>query len=257
MAIQGLPNTGPVLPVTDRGWEALFLCQVGAVSDPFLVINRRMFSDLIESTPKRLRVQMRNLWIYILLEAEFNGPDRGKLKTGRRELAEETGLSEMTVRSLMRRLKSNQQVTSKVTNKGQLLVVVNYDTWTLSPEESNQQSNQQVTSPCTKTIKQEPKNTHVLEAVQHVVDHFHSRVNGRSRATVGASKKIKTRLKVYSEAELIQAIDNFVDEDPWWMKNNGHRGMAWFFHSDDRIDQFLNLGSQANQAIPASQQELP
>ena len=29
--------------------------------------------------------------------------------------------------------------------------------------------------------------------------------------------------------------------DNWWMTHNAHRGVAWFFNSEDRIDQFLNL----------------
>jgi len=73
-------------------------------------------------------------------------------------------------------------------------------------------------------------------------------INSRSRLTDEARKKIKTRLKVYSVEELIQAIKNF-SQDTWWMQNNLHRGVAWFFHNDDRIDQFLNLRVDNKKAI--------
>jgi len=222
--------------------------------DPFLVINRRMLDDLLDGTPKRLRVQMRNLWIHLLLEAGFNGTDRGKLKTGRRELAGATGLSEKTIRTLLNHLKSGQQVASKGANKGQYLTIVNYDAWTLSSEKSGHQNGQQVASPCTKAIKhvkQEPKSMHVVEAVKRIAKHYRDRIAKKAKLTPGAAKKIKTRLGEFSEEELLAAIDRFVDKDPWWMANNGKRGMLWFFHSEDRIDQFLNLEQRAaaDQAI--------
>jgi len=55
-----------------------------------------------------------------------------------------------------------------------------------------------------------------------------------------AKGKIQARLKQFTEAELLGAIDNFANEK-WWMENNSHRGIAWFMHSSDRIEQFINL----------------
>lgn len=55
-----------------------------------------------------------------------------------------------------------------------------------------------------------------------------------------ALKKIFARLKTFTPAELSRAIKNF-SNDKWWMEHNSHRGIAWFFNSDDRVEQFLNL----------------
>jgi len=66
------------------------------------------------------------------------------------------------------------------------------------------------------------------------------KINSKARLTPGSIKKIQTRLKEYSPEDLKKAIVNF-SRDTWWMKNNAHRGVAWFFHTEDRIDQFLNL----------------
>lgn len=59
-------------------------------------------------------------------------------------------------------------------------------------------------------------------------------------ARVNAPEKIRARLKRFSLDELKAGIDKFA-ADSWWMDNNAARGVAWFFHSDQRSEQFLNL----------------
>lgn len=71
---------------------------------------------------------------------------------------------------------------------------------------------------------------------------FKELINKESRLTDSAKTKIKLRLKSYSEEELRRAMTNF-SNNQWWMEHNAGRGVAWFFHSDDRIDQFLSLNS--------------
>ena len=55
-------------------------------------------------------------------------------------------------------------------------------------------------------------------------------------------KLIKTSCAICGSYDNYEVMypSNFSQED-WWMENNSHRGLAWFFHSDDRIDQFINL----------------
>lgn len=74
--------------------------------------------------------------------------------------------------------------------------------------------------------------------VGEVVSRYTDKINSQSKLTDKARDKISTRLKTYSKEDLFRAIDNF-SNDSWWMQNNAHRGIAWFFHSDDRIEQFL------------------
>ena len=69
---------------------------------------------------------------------------------------------------------------------------------------------------------------------------YSTNINSKSRLTASARKKITSRLKEFSFEELEQAIMNF-SRDTWWMLNNARRGVAWFFHTENRIDQFLNL----------------
>lgn len=52
--------------------------------------------------------------------------DRGQLITGRKSLADQTGLSERQIRTALERLKSTGEVTIKTTNKYSLVTLVNY-----------------------------------------------------------------------------------------------------------------------------------
>lgn len=89
----------------------------------------------------------------------------------------------------------------------------------------------------------ESKKVEMTDTIKKIYATYKARINNRSRLISKAEQKIKARLKEYSQKQLLQAIDNF-SKDDWWMKNNAHRGVAWFFHSEDRVEQFLNLTPQ-------------
>ena len=72
--------------------------------------------------------------------------------------------------------------------------------------------------------------------VQSVFGYYKERI--QPQAKLCPTDKIKARLKRFSEDELRTAIDHFA-ADAWWMEHNGTRGGGWFFHSDQRIEQFL------------------
>ena len=78
------------------------------------------------------------------------------------------------------------------------------------------------------------------ESLKKIYAHYADKINKSSRLTDGAKAKIKQRLKTYKEEELFKAINNF-SESKWWMDNNAHQGVAWFFQNDERIDKLLNL----------------
>ena len=88
-------------------------------------------------------------------------------------------------------------------------------------------------------------NTELLSQVHDVHEHYRSRIQPDARLTDRARKKIETRLKSYSPENLKLAIDRF-SEDPWRMAHNAKNGMAWFFHTDDRIEQFMHLQPEKN-----------
>jgi len=88
------------------------------------------------------------------------------------------------------------------------------------------------------------KETYIKENTTKEINQIYSSykklINPNSRLTDKGRLKIKTRLKSYSAADLIKAMEKF-SKNSWWVEHNAGRGVAWFFNSDDRIDQFLNL----------------
>lgn len=73
---------------------------------------------------------------------------------------------------------------------------------------------------------------------------YRQAIQPRARFLPSARDKIKRRLDTYTLPELLQAVANFA-ADAWYMANNAHRGAAWFYHSDDRIEQYINLVPRA------------
>lgn len=84
------------------------------------------------------------------------------------------------------------------------------------------------------------KKDRYINIINNIYVLYGQKINKNSRLTASAKNKISTRLKTYSEQELSTAIENF-SANTWWMDHNSHRGIAWFFNSDDRIEQFINL----------------
>jgi len=68
---------------------------------------------------------------------------RGQVVTGRSALAEQTGISEQSIRTCLNRLKSTSEITIQVTNKYSIITICNYDSYQTSEGEINQQINQQ------------------------------------------------------------------------------------------------------------------
>ena len=97
------------------------------------------------------------LWVHLLLmanhdEQKWHGMviPRGSLLTGRKKLAEETGLTEQSVRTSLTKLEKSQNLTKKSTNKFTLITICNYDTYqdtTTDYQPTNQPTtNQQLTN---------------------------------------------------------------------------------------------------------------
>jgi hypothetical protein len=82
--------------------------------------------------------------------------------------------------------------------------------------------------------------------IEEIYSTYQTLINKTSRLVDKAIDKIKTRLKNFTPEELKEAMTNF-SKSPWWMEHNSGRGVAWFFNSDERIDQFLNLADKLSE----------
>lgn len=77
---------------------------------------------------------------------------RGQVLTSRERLKADTGISEQTIRTCLKRLVECQSLTIESTKQGMLITVLNYETYQATEAESNQQSNRQVTSQLTSQL---------------------------------------------------------------------------------------------------------
>lgn len=70
----------------------------------------------------------------------------GSFIFGRKKAADETGLSEQSIRTCLSFLKKSKNLTIKSTNKFSVISITNWDTYQYTKGDSNQQSNQRLTS---------------------------------------------------------------------------------------------------------------
>jgi len=83
------------------------------------------------------------------------------------------------------------------------------------------------------------------EAIIKIVNVYNIKIQKKAKLTDKAKNKIILRLSEFKFVDIVEAINNF-SNDNWWMTNNSHRGIAWFFHTEDRIEQFINLKPKGN-----------
>lgn len=92
-------------------------------------------------------INVRILWLHLLLKANHKDKKwhgliirRGQLVTGRKELSEETGLSERAVRTALTKLKTTSSLTIKSTKLGSILTIENYEEYQTTPEEATKET---------------------------------------------------------------------------------------------------------------------
>ena len=101
--------------------------------------------------------EMVHLFIHLLLSANhkdrtWQGIDvkRGQAVVGRRKLRKDTGLSEQTIRTSLKRLKSTHEITIKPTHRFSIITLCQYEEYNSEISEANPldnpQINQQLTS---------------------------------------------------------------------------------------------------------------
>ena len=91
-----------------------------------------------------------SVFVHLLLMANYRQGrwheqeiQRGQVLTGRKKLADLTGLSEQQVRTALNRLKSTNVITIESTNRFSLITLVNYEEFQDLQGQANQQENQQ------------------------------------------------------------------------------------------------------------------
>lgn len=94
---------------------------------------------------------VKDVWIELLLTAAFadyyQGSlliKRGQVLTSRKKLSENLNLSEQEVRTSLDKLQSTNEITTKKTNKGTLITIVEWEDYQSTLNWTNQQNNQNI-----------------------------------------------------------------------------------------------------------------
>lgn len=141
---------------------------------------------------------MLHVFLHLLLnanhkEGKFNGIDlkRGQLAIGRKQLSDDTGLTEREVRTCLEKLKNTNEIEVKPTNKFTIVTIVNYNVYQASKEKksSDQQNDQQ------ETEKNANKTTNKisLESIENIdssefIQHKNDQQNDQQETDKNANK---------------------------------------------------------------------
>ena len=107
--------------------------------DDFFAFNRKIFRELRPKLPRRIAGACLSMMRYFLVEAQHSKTfyqgmviERGQIFRGRLKVSEDTGLSERTVRTAIKRLESIGELASKPTSGGTIFTIVKYDLYDAS-----------------------------------------------------------------------------------------------------------------------------
>ncbi len=193
-------------------------------------------------------VKVFHLFLYFLLRANWEdgrwkGVDvkRGQLITGRLQLSKDTGLSEMEIRTCLKKLKTTNEITTKVTNKYTIITVCKYDVYQNRYDSNNQQINQQINQPTTSqqpTINQQLTTNNTLNNKEDklIFNSFPvaSEFNGLPDITNGMAVQL---LKITKQVDV-----STKDVNGLWevFKFQNLTGKKHYHHKEDVYSHFVN-----------------
>ena len=164
------------------------------------------------------------LFIHLLLSANHEDKKwkgiiikRGELVTGRFSLSKDTGITERSIRTCIKRLKSTNEIAVKTTNKYSIITICKYEDYQYNEIESDQQNDQQTDQQLTskrpttdhKQEYKELKNIKKKEIGSNSNSEIKLPFNGEFKTTweswVNYRKEIKKPLK--SETSMKEQLD--------------------------------------------------
>lgn len=91
-----------------------------------------------------------------------------------------------------------------------------------------------------KKKKDKKKDDDIEKSITNIVSFYQERINTRSSLTGKAKNKLKSRLKEFTEEEILGGILRF-SEDDWRMLHNKTNGIEWFFRSETQVQKWIEL----------------
>ena len=135
----------------------------------FIKIHRKMKKWSWYKDPNTFRVFMHLLLSASYKDNNFRGHTikPGQVVCGRRQLAQELGMSERTIRTALNHLKSTNEITIKTTNKFSIITIEKWAKYQCLVGKSDQQNDQQAVRRATsKTTKSD----HTQEGIQEGIE---------------------------------------------------------------------------------------
>lgn len=180
-------------------------------------IHRKILeSPAIKGDPEALAI-----WVYILTNAAykpyytyFNGQktliNAGQLITGRKKIAENTGVSESKIFRTLKRFESEQQIEQRPTPNGSLISVINWALYQESEQPNEQRmNNERTTNEQRMNTKKENKEYKEDQEQKQILNNITVTEEGEESSLVGSSvpldpiygmnKKVQERLKAFRE----------------------------------------------------------
>lgn len=159
----------------------------------YIKLSRRLLSNPIFKKPAYLSV-----WLYLLLNAQhqessfiWNNKKQilgvGQLLTGRKKIAQITGLAESQIYKILKYLELEQQIEQQKTTKYTVITIVNWDRYQQKEQQKEQQRNNRVTT------KEQQSNTY-----KNVNKNVSKNVN-KNIQEYSYAKNLETILEVYNK----------------------------------------------------------
>lgn len=165
----------------------------------------------------------KSLFIDLLINASYTDTNwrgiplkRGQVVIGRRELSERLGITEQSIRTSIKRLKSTNEITVKSTNKFSIITVVNYNKYQ-SPETKSTNkltnkltNNQPATNQQLTTSNKYNKDNKVLisDNQKQIIDFWNKTYSKNYKPSLDLEGNISYWLKTFSLLEIKTAIAN-------------------------------------------------
>lgn len=179
------------------------------MKESFIKLHKKMLNWEWYSEPNTKSLFLHLLIISNYKDKEWKGQTikRGQCVIGRKQLSKTLGMSEQQIRTSLDRLKSTNEITTKVTNKYTIVTVENYSSYQSKVDDSNQQNNQQNNQQI--TTPKEYKNNNNIYTTEF--DVFYGQYpNPNNKAQTFSNWKKAT--KEHGNEEILQASKNYAIE---------------------------------------------
>lgn len=201
-------------------------------------------------------VKVFHLFLYFLLRANWEdgrwkGIDvkRGQLITGRLKLSKDTGLSEMEIRTCLNKLKTTGEISIKATSKYSIITICKYDTYQNKYDNSNQQSNQQITERAT---NEQPTNNQQTTTNNNSINNKEQYNKDFNTMPLPENFNGLPEIKIGSVIELFRItkqtdISSAQVSGLWGIFKNQHlTGKKYYANEDEVYSHFINWSKKQN-----------